>query len=262
MIPLHAGSGSWEIELLGPHFSDEDWIKSRINLVRLLTARKRPGVGLLDKLPWELQNGTNFFGDEFCVLYARVSIEKYVEAAEVEHDDAAKKAAKAIVDTFAELGVHVRFVAFEPDHDSSPVVVSSPAIQTNAAATSRALNDAERLLQTNGAISAVDRVHTALHGYLRELCVEASIDIEGADGTTAPWKRLKSRHPAFAGGALHNEHVLRIVSGVSTILDAMNPVRNNSSVAHPNAILLNEAEAMLAVNCARTLLHYLNTVIH
>lgn len=34
----------------------------------------------------------------------------------------------------------------------------------------RAINDAERLLEKTGATSTVDRVHTALHRYLKATC--------------------------------------------------------------------------------------------
>jgi hypothetical protein len=41
-------------------------------------------------------------------------------------------------------------------------------------------------------------------------------------------------------------------------MDALQPIRNNASVAHPNEALLDAPEAMLVVNTARTLLHYLD----
>jgi hypothetical protein len=257
MLRLYSGSGSAEIELLGYHLSDAQWTKIKGNVIRLLKARKRPGPGLMDKLPWELRDGTNFFGDEFCVLYACLPIDRYVEAAEYEHTPAAIEAAKAIVDAFEELGLFVRFVAFEPDIEAAPIAVAAPVLHTDAAAVSRALEDAERLLQSNGAVSAVDRVHTALHGYLREICSQAGIQADDAGTTTALWKRMKASHPALAVSSPHTEHIQRIMSGIATVLDALNPVRNNASVAHPNAVLLTEAEAMLAVNAGRTILHYL-----
>jgi hypothetical protein len=46
--------------------------------------------------------------------------------------------------------------------------------------------------------------------------------------------------------------------GFGTIVDALNPLRNKASVAHPNANLLAEPEAMLVVNSVRTVLHYLD----
>jgi len=259
MIRLHTGSGSWEIKLLGHHFPESEWLKARDNVRRLLKARKRPGAILLEKFPWELRDGTNFFGDEFTVLYARLSIERYVEAAELEQDKAAREAATSIAKTFEELGTFVRFVAFEPDVDGSPDVVATPELTITAAVVSRALNDAERLLQTNGAVSAVDRVHTALHGYLRQLCIESNIELTGIEGVTGIWKQLRTKHPAFAGETARTNHVSRIVAGVATILDALNPVRNSASVAHPNNELLSESEAMLAVNAARTILHFLDS---
>jgi hypothetical protein len=45
---------------------------------------------------------------------------------------------------------------------------------------------------------------------------------------------------------------------VAAILDALNPMRNRASVAHPNPTLLEQPEAMLVVNAARTILHYLD----
>jgi hypothetical protein len=49
-----------------------------------------------------------------------------------------------------------------------------------------------------------------------------------------------------------------MLRGLAQIVDAMNPVRNHSSLAHPNDNLLEEPEAMLAANAVRSLLHYLN----
>ena len=45
----------------------------------------------------------------------------------------------------------------------------------------RAINDAEALLQEGGPTSAVDRVHTALHGHLRYLCDQAKIPHDRED---------------------------------------------------------------------------------
>lgn len=169
MITLYSGSGSGEIQVLGPHFSDDDWAKTRQLVIRLLEGRKQlAGPRLLEKLPWTLCDGTNYFGDEFCVLYARLPIERYVEAAELEKNKAAREAAAIVVKAFGELDIFVRFVAFEPAKDSGPLPVAAPELQHTEATVSRALNDAERLLQTNGAVSAMDRMHTVIHGYLRK----------------------------------------------------------------------------------------------
>lgn len=121
----------------------------------------------------------------------------------------------------------------------------------------RALADADQLLHSRGALSSVDRLHTALHGYLRELCSQAGLpDTQGAS-ITALFKQLQSKHPAFQQRGEHDNEISRILSGFGTVIDAINTVRNNASVAHPNVVLLDEPEATLAVNVMRTLFHYL-----
>jgi hypothetical protein len=44
---------------------------------------------------------------------------------------------------------------------------------------------------------------------------------------------------------------------MATIVDALNPLRNKASLAHPTEELLADAEAMLVINAVRTLVHYL-----
>ena len=48
-----------------------------------------------------------------------------------------------------------------------------------------------------------------------------------------------------------------MLGSMASILDALNPVRNKASVAHPNAELVGEVEAVLVVNLVRTMLGYL-----
>jgi hypothetical protein len=54
------------------------------------------------------------------------------------------------------------------------------------------------------------------------------------------------------------QNVTQVLRAMASILDAMNPVRNMASVAHPNPTLLAEAEAMLVINACRTVLQYLD----
>jgi hypothetical protein len=70
-------------------------------------------------------------------------------------------------------------VAFTEAPD--PVANPSPAFTTDVV--ERALVDAEQLLSGSGPISAVDRVHTALHGYLSRA------------GTGEPRGRVQICHP-------------------------------------------------------------------
>lgn len=140
-----------------------------------------------------------------------------------------------------------------------------PAVTPKALSASevveRALADADNLLHTSGPISCVDRLHTALHGYLRALCAETSITgLEGAP-VTALFKQLRAKHPSFQHLGAQDKDVIRILNGFGSVIDAINTIRNNASVAHPNDALLGEAEAALAVNVIRTLFHYISSKV-
>ncbi len=54
------------------------------------------------------------------------------------------------------------------------------------------------------------------------------------------------------------DDITRVLGAVATVLDSLNPLRNNASVAHPNAQLLDEPEAHLAINAARSVFAFLD----
>ena len=136
-----------------------------------------------------------------------------------------------------------------------PVPESVPA---NASETVlRALRDAQSLIEQQRASSAVDRVHTALHGYLRTLCDEADIAYEVEDSPQRLLRLLRERHPRLAG-AQPPGAISRVLTSLGTTVDAINAIRNTGSLAHPNEQLIDEPEAMLVINAVRTLLHYLD----
>ena len=122
----------------------------------------------------------------------------------------------------------------------------------------RALADADNLLHTSGPISCVDRLHTALHGYLRALCNETNITVQEGASVTALFKQLRAAHPSFQHLGAQDKDVVRILNGFGSVIDAINTIRNNASIAHPNDFLLGEAEATLVVNVIRTLFHYVS----
>ena len=74
------------------------------------------------------------------------------------------------------------------------VVTADPPALTSEVVV-RALDDAETLLKTSGPESAVDRVHTALHGHLRFLCEEAHITFDREDTMVGLLKKLRNEHP-------------------------------------------------------------------
>jgi hypothetical protein len=90
-----------------------------------------------------------------------------------------------------------------------------------------------------------------------EICRGANISHNTGADITALFNLIRQQHPKFQAQPPGTE-LQKMLRGLAQIVDAMNPVRNHSSLAHPNDDLLEEPEAMLAANAVRSLLHYLN----
>jgi hypothetical protein len=118
------------------------------------------------------------------------------------------------------------------------------------------------LLRATGATSGVDRIHTALHGYLREVCGGACLKFHEEASLTDLFKQIREGHPAFRDLGPRTDDILRVLRALATILDSLNPLRNKASVAHANPALLPEPEAMLVINAARSILHYVDEKVH
>ncbi len=135
--------------------------------------------------------------------------------------------------------------------DSTPVITSDVL--------RRALADANMLTQSFGAAHAVDRIHTALHAYLKTVCASQCIEPSPSATITSLFKQLRSEHPRLCDLGSQAETMGRILSSLSNVIDCLNPVRNNASLAHANEELLGKDEAILAINAARTVFQYLDS---
>lgn len=131
------------------------------------------------------------------------------------------------------------------------------SLRTASETVRRALDDADNLMRTSGPQSAVDRLHTAMHGYLLNLCAEAGIAYGDRPTMNQLFKALRAQHPSLGGLGARSEDVAKMLGSMAAILDALNPVRNNAPMAHPNSALIGQAEAVLVINTVRTLLAYL-----
>lgn len=259
MIVLH-GSGAGITEIFGAALPDEEWETLRRNAGRLLAARgNAKAASILQKLPFELRGGTNYFQDEFSVLYSVLPLDQYIRAEEIKASSAGLF--RAIADTISEIGPYTRFVAAELEAVNEPVPVPPPSPQITSEAVEAALSDAEHLIRASSPASALDRVHTALHGYLRVLLDRESITYEPRAPITRLFKLLREKHPAMRDLGARSDDLWRIINGTASVVDALNVLRNNASIAHPNENLLEAAEAMLAINSARTLFCYLDSKV-
>jgi hypothetical protein len=122
----------------------------------------------------------------------------------------------------------------------------------------RTLAEVEHLVQSKGATSGVDRIHSALHGYLRVVCEDAGIPFVEADRIEELFKKIRANHAAFAVPGPRAQDIVLITDKFCSVMNVLDPIRNRGSFAHPTKGLLAVPEAMLVINAARTIFHYLD----
>lgn len=257
MLLLYHGTGSTEVQLVQQK-NETVWKLVKNQTVRFLRMdRSTDSADILEKTPFELWEGTNGFGDEFELLYFKPTLEKFLELRLDFQDEANRRRYRRIADALKEMNSPIRFIAVDVNSEGMDGV-STPELQITSATVERALIDFETLARSaNGAVSGIDRVHTALHGYLIEVCRESGIQHSDDADIAALFSLIRQQHPKFQKHPPGIE-AQRVLRGIAQVVDAMNPVRNHKSMAHPTDELLEEPEAMLAANAVRSLLHYLD----
>jgi Abortive infection C-terminus/HEPN domain len=122
-----------------------------------------------------------------------------------------------------------------------------------------ALKDAELLMSQRGPEFAVDRAHTALHGYIKSLCQERGHNVSSTASITELFGVMRKHFPEISGVVAHDEEAKRLFGSLATSLDCLNTIRNRATLAHPNDLLLSAPEAMLFINVSRSVLNYLES---
>ena len=254
-------SGSQGCEITSPPMQLEKWTKYKNVVCELLRNNGNAyAENILTTFQFELKEGTNVFKDNFFVLHLTAPLEIYGEFIKLKNNPHAIDAFKVIISTFAEIDMNVRFIAAELVSDSVELVLQpEPLITTETV--ERALKDSQQLIYSSGAASAVDRIHTVLHGYLKAICTKSGIINSEQASLTEIFKEFRLKHPSFTNKSISSEELKKLFGSLATIIDTINTLRNRSSLAHPNDKILEEAEAILVINCARTILHYIDAKI-
>ena len=136
--------------------------------------------------------------------------------------------------------------------------IDDPEIASSSEVVFEALKDATELIANRKAVSAVDRVHTAFHGYLRSVCTDANIAFTKEDDLVALVKKIFETHPKLKI-SVKSEEIRNVARSIASISNSLNPIRNQGSLAHPNENLLDEPEAQLVINTVRSLMIYLDS---
>lgn len=118
-------------------------------------------------------------------------------------------------------------------------------------------NSIRECIQKNRANEGLDRLHTFVMKYVRELCNKYFI----------PYEKDTSLHTLFGGyikflqkeNILESEMTERILKTTISILEAFNTVRNNHSFAHDNPIL-NNSESILIFNSVSHIIRFIQSL--
>lgn len=136
--------------------------------------------------------------------------------------------------------------------------VPNPEPKHSSEFVARVLAEVEHAIRDSRVTSGVDRVHSALHGYLRDICEDAEIEYEEKDQIQTLFKKLINEHNAFSDMGPRPQDAMLINSSLCAIMNVADPLRNRASFAHPTKNLLEVPEALLIINAARTILHYVD----
>ena len=124
----------------------------------------------------------------------------------------------------------------------------------------KALTDARLFMSKGMYVSAVDRIHTALHGYVRELLTGYGVDLRSEDSLPSLFSKLCDYFGTSIQPPVVGEKIKRVLRSAGGIINAVNELRNNNTVAHPNDQLIQEREAQLVIALASDIVTYIEDV--
>lgn len=125
----------------------------------------------------------------------------------------------------------------------------------------KAIDDAELLMSQGKYDSAIDRVHTAFHGYLRNILAGLEVQYFESDTLSQLYSKLHSNLP----DSFESEDISQLVKtsarGATGIVSSINDFRNKHSLAHPNESLISKREAEFVIKLIESLSKYINEIV-
>ena len=146
------------------------------------------------------------------------------------------------------------------ESDDNSVPVNFQQIAKKSEIIQKAVEDANVFIREGKYDSSMDRVHTALHGYLRELLVEHKIAFKEDDSLPALFTKLYHYYSNSIQPVAVGERVKGILRSASGMINAVNELRNNNTIAHPNGQLIQAREAHLVIRLVNAVVDYIEDV--
>lgn len=125
----------------------------------------------------------------------------------------------------------------------------------------KAISDAELFMSQGKYDSALDRIHTAVHGYLRKILDNKQVTYEESDTLSQLYTKLHIKISDSMGASPIADLIKTTLRSASGIIPSMNDLRNRHSLSHPNEMLLQKREAELVISIVKNITDYINEVI-
>lgn len=154
-------------------------------------------------------------------------------------------------------GVH--FYLLPPKKEN---IDTSSFTLTNIKAITMAIDDAKNNIEQGKYSEAVDRIHTALHGYLRYQLDELKLTYYEKDTVIQLYTTL---HPELSKSIIDPEIsdlIKSIFRSLTSSVTSINDFRNKKSLAHPNKSILPKREAELAVKLIVIIVDYIEDILN
>ena len=133
-------------------------------------------------------------------------------------------------------------------------------IATKSGAVRKAVEDASVFIREGKYDSAVDRVHTAFHGYVRTVLIEHGVAFETNDGLPSLFAKLHG----YYGNSIQPPDVAGRVKGLlrsaGTMINSVNELRNKNTIVHPNGQLIQKREAQLVIRLVNAVIDYIEDI--
>lgn len=143
------------------------------------------------------------------------------------------------------------------ESENNGTSVNFQQIATRSGTIRKAVDDAEVFIRESRFDSAVDRVHTAFHGYLRQLLTEHGVDYGADDGLPALFAKLHGYYGGSIQPADVADRVKNVLRSAGGMINAVNELRNNNTIAHPNGQLIQKREAQLVIRLVNAVVDYI-----
>lgn len=133
-------------------------------------------------------------------------------------------------------------------------------LSTNSEAVKKAIEDAELFIREGKTDSAVDRIHSAFHGYLQELLMKHNVAFSKDDSLSALFSKLYGKYKEIIQPDTIGERVKTILRSGAGIIRSIDELRNNNTIVHPNGQLIQKREALLVLRFARAIMEYIENI--